>query len=152
MRVRRKLEDPVYWYVAGMDLTTRFPRSPYDMNAGIVMLPRTTDKAGALQAGKLGDYLYNCPLDEKLFEFTGLDAERFGRLVRECEGDDEVAAAIEQQYRRSPAENDAFNNMMRHLRPQDAEAQERFAQWLKDMGRDDYSTYFEHLDAEEGRF
>ena len=28
-----------------MDLTKNFPRSPYDMNWGIVMLPRTTDKA-----------------------------------------------------------------------------------------------------------
>ncbi len=41
---------------------------------------------------------------------------------------------------------------MRHLRLQDAEAQKQFAQWLKEMKRDDYATYFEHLDAEEGRF
>ena len=42
-----------------MDLTRKFPRSPYDMNPGIVMLPRTTDKAWAHAAGTLSDYVYN---------------------------------------------------------------------------------------------
>ena len=37
-----------------MDLTKQIPRSPFDMNYGIVMLPRTTDKAKASNAGKLG--------------------------------------------------------------------------------------------------
>ena len=38
-----------------MDLTRAFPRSPYDMLAGMVMLGRTTDKARALLADGLGD-------------------------------------------------------------------------------------------------
>lgn len=135
-----------------MDLTTHFPRNPYDMIEGIVMLPRTMDKCRALLADKLGVYLYNCPLDQELFEFLGLDAERFTQMVRGCAGDAEVATHIHKQCSRSASENDAFNNRMRHLRLQDAEAQEQFAQWLKNLKRDDYSTYFEHLDAEEGRF
>ena len=135
-----------------MDLTTGFPRSPYDMNAGIVMLPRTTDKCRALLVDKLGVYLYNCPLDQELFEFLGLEPEGFTQMVRDCAGDAQVAAIIGKQCPRSAAENDAFNNRMRHLRPQDAEAREQFAAWLKKNKRDDYATYFEHLDAEEGRF
>ena len=116
------------------------------------MLPRATDKCRAMLADTLGGYLYNCPLDQELFAFLGLDAQRFTQMVRECSKDEEIAALVEQQCHRSAAENDAFNNMMRHRRPQDEEAQERFAQWQKNIGRDDYSTYFDHLDAEEGRF
>ena len=40
-----------------MDLTRAFPRSPYDMVAGLVMLPRTADKVRALQQGLLGEYI-----------------------------------------------------------------------------------------------
>ena len=65
-----------------MDLTKNFPRSTYDMNAGIAMLPRTTDKARAHNEGKLGEYHYNCPLDKQVLEFYGIDSETFARKVR----------------------------------------------------------------------
>ena len=112
-----------------MDLTTHLPRNPYDMSEGIVMLPRTMDKCRALLADKLGVYLYNCPLDQELFEFLGLDAERFTQMVRGCAGDAEVATHIHKQCSRSASENDAFNNRMRHLRPQDTFR--RLGKWIQ---------------------
>ena len=139
-----------------MDLSSQFPRSPHDMNAGIDMLPRTTDKCRAFVAGTLGDYHYDCPLDQELFGFLGIDADRFRVAVQgldgDLAGDEEVSAWIANEFPRSAAEKDAFNNEMRHRRPQGAEAEERFAQWQKDLGREDYFSYFDHLDADEGRF
>jgi len=42
--------------------------------------------------------------------------------------------------------------MMRHLVPRDEEAKQQFAGWQKELGRADYFSYFDHLDADEGRF
>ena len=135
-----------------MDLSSQFPRSPYDMNAGLVMLPRTTDKCRAHLAGSLGSYYYNCPLDDLLFEFLGIDTDTFNAAVRSTTGEVEVATWIESHCARSQAEKDAFNNMMRHRVPQDEEAKEQFAGWQKELGRTDYFTYFDNLDVDEGRF
>ncbi len=135
-----------------MDLIKNFPRSPYDMNAGLVMLPRTSDKCRAHQSGTLGDYHYNCPLDVMLFEFLGTDAEKFSNAVEAGSDDIEIAMWVEAECSPSQAEKVAFNNMMRHRTPQDEEAQKRLAEWKKELGRSDYFTYFDHLDADEGRF
>ena len=136
-----------------MDLSTQFPRSPYDMNAGLVMLPRTMDKCRAHLAGTLGGYYYNCPLDELLFEFLGIEADTFTRAVESSAGGEaEIAEWIESHCARSLAEKDAFNTMMRHRVPRDEEAKQQFAGWQKELGRTDYFTYFDHLDADEGRF
>ena len=135
-----------------MDLTKQFPRSPYDMNAGVVMVCRTTDKCRARLAGTLGDYHYDCPLDQLLFGFLGTNAEDFSARVENCGTDAELAKSIERESPRSTGERNAFNNMMRHRIPQDEEGLERFRDWQKDLGRNDYFSYFDHLDADEGRF
>ena len=135
-----------------MDLIKHFPRSPYDMNAGLVMLPRTSDKCRAHQSGTLGDYHYNCPLDSLLFEFLGTDAESFSTAVEVNSDDNEIAMWVGAECSRSEAEKVAFNNMIRHRTPQDEEAKVHFAEWQRELGRSDYFTYFDHLDADEGRF
>ena len=135
-----------------MDLSKSFPRSPYDMNAGLVMLPRTTDKARAQLAGTLGEYIYACALDDRLFEFLGIDADRFSRQLEQRATDEEIAAWIDQDIPRSQLEKDAFNNKMRHLKPEGEEGETRFKEKQEALGRDDFSTFFDHLDADEGRF
>ena len=111
-----------------MDLSERFPRSPYDTNAGLVMLSRATDKARAHLADTLGDYHYDCPLDQLLFGFLGTDAQTFAAQVDKSESDEDTAAWVDKQFPRSQAEKDAFNNTMRHRTPQDEDAQESFRQ------------------------
>ena len=54
-----------------MDLTRDYPRSALERFAGVVMAPRTTDKCRAHLQGTLGEYIYNCGLDRKLFAFLG---------------------------------------------------------------------------------
>ena len=135
-----------------MDLTGAFPRSPYDMLAGLVMLPRTVDKVRARHRGLLGEYLYPCPLDEILLDFLGLEAEGFADLVQKTGDDAALKEALDQRAPYGDDEKSAFNNKMRHLVPQDEEGR----QWLDakqaELGRRDYFSYFDQLDAEEGRF
>lgn len=135
-----------------MDLTNTFPRSPYDMLAGLVMLPRTTDKVRAQLVDRLGEYLYGCPLDEELFAFLGIDAKRFMAQVATTKTDEEVAHWIDAECSQSQLEKDAFNNRMRHLRPEGDEGKKWLEERRKELGRDDFSTYFDLLDADEGRF
>ena len=102
-----------------MDLTKQFPRSPYDINYSIVMLPRTTDKAKASNAGKLGEYHYNCPLDKHLLEFLKIDAKTFAAKVKELETDEKIASWLAKASPKSQKEKDNFNSMMRHSAPKD---------------------------------
>ena len=135
-----------------MDLTKSFPRSPYDMNAGLVMLPRTTDKARAQMAGLLGEYHYDCPLDQRLFQFLGVDAASFLKQLKKVGTDDGMAKWIEEVANRSRVEKEAFNNVLRHLCPEGEEGEQWLEEKRKNLGRRDFHTYFDQLDADEGRF
>ena len=59
-----------------MDLANRFPRSPYDMNAGLIMLPRTADKASVNDAMR-----HRRPENEREREWFAAPQKRFGRTV-----------------------------------------------------------------------
>ena len=57
------------------DLTQRSPRSPRVRLGGYVILPRMLDKGRATEAGKHGEYHYNCPMDERFLNFVGVSAD-----------------------------------------------------------------------------
>lgn len=135
-----------------MDLTKSFPRSPYDVNYGIVMLPRTTDKAKAHNTKKLGEYHYNCPLDKALFEFLKVDSETFAKKVKELKDDEKIAEWVNKEFPKTQKEKDSFNNMMRHMKPKDKESQKWLDGEKKRLGRNDYFSYFDNIDADEKRF
>ena len=59
-----------------MDLTKEHPRSVRDKWQGVVQLGRTVDKGKAEARGNVGDYHYNCPMDQAVFSFLGIDHER----------------------------------------------------------------------------
>lgn len=73
-----------------MDLTKDYPRSVRETMNGIVQLPRTIDKAKAAASGKLGEYQYNCPMDEALFAFLGIDQAEFLNVVRNTSNDGDI--------------------------------------------------------------
>tara|TARA_B100000674_G_scaffold493029_1_gene514377 strand:- start:210 stop:662 length:453 start_codon:yes stop_codon:yes gene_type:complete len=58
-----------------------YPRSPHETLAGYVIAARTLDKCRAAIAGTLGEYKFDCPLDNFFFDFTGLTAESFREFV-----------------------------------------------------------------------
>lgn len=57
---------------------------------------RTLDKCRAAVAGTLGDYHFDCPLDNLFFEFTGITADSFKEKVATGASDEEMAAWIEE--------------------------------------------------------
>ena len=63
--------------VTGKDLTKEAPRSPRIRVGGYAILGRTIDKCRALVAGNIGEYHFDCPLDNMLFGFKGREGRRF---------------------------------------------------------------------------
>ena len=73
-----------------MDLRTGFPRSMRVKMAGYVHLARMIDKCRAVLAGTEGEYIYPCPMDDRLMEFAGITADQFTAAVKANPSDDLV--------------------------------------------------------------
>lgn len=67
---------------AGRDLNKQAPNSPRKRLAGFAIASRTIDKCRASVAGTLGQYHFDCPLDNMLFTFKGITAEQFRSAVQ----------------------------------------------------------------------
>lgn len=74
------------------DLTKTAPHSPRARNAGFVIANRATDKCRASLAGTIGDYHYDCPLDNMLFSFKGITGEQFKVAVQAAATYEDVGA------------------------------------------------------------
>jgi hypothetical protein len=55
--------------ITGKNLKKEPPRSPRIRVGGYAILGRTIDKCRALVAGNIGEYHFDCPLDNMLFGF-----------------------------------------------------------------------------------
>src|SRR5436309_2709450 len=86
IRVHRRLHgrsESVFFFMntKAKDLTKEPPRSPKMRVGGYAILGRTTDKCRALLWGNLGEYHFDCPLDNMLFGFKGIKGENFKAFV-----------------------------------------------------------------------
>lgn len=123
------------------------------MMAGIVMLPRTIDKAKSFAANKLGEYHYNCPLDQAVLEFLGIDHVAFARKIVNLETEDKIEKWANSIMKgKTKAEKHQFNNWMRHLKPETPDKIKWLENEKKKLRRDDYFSYFDNIDADEKRF
>src|SRR6266446_759431 len=77
--------------VTGKDLTREAPRSPRIRVGGYAILGRTIDKCRALVAGNIGEYHFDCPLDNMLFGFKGVKGDDFKAEVEKGATDQEMA-------------------------------------------------------------
>jgi hypothetical protein len=75
---------------ANPDLNKHAPHSPRERLAGFALASRTVDKCRASIAGTLGQYHYDCPLDNMLFTFKGITAEQFKKAVQAAKDYDEI--------------------------------------------------------------
>ncbi|MEA3186227.1 MAG: hypothetical protein QOD99_57, partial [Chthoniobacter sp.] len=73
------------------DLTKQAPRSPRLRIGGYAILGRTTDKCRALLSGNLGEYHFDCPLDNFLFGFKNVKGDDFKKQVDSGATDEELA-------------------------------------------------------------
>ncbi|HME88085.1 MAG TPA: DUF5069 domain-containing protein [Chthoniobacterales bacterium] len=76
--------------VIGKDLINESPRSPRIRVGGYAILGRTIDKCRALVAGNIGEYHFDCPLDNTLFGFKGVKGEDFRAQIENGASDQEI--------------------------------------------------------------
>jgi hypothetical protein len=82
--------------VTGKDLTKEPPRSPRIRVGGYAILGRTIDKCRALVAGNIGEYHFDCPLDNTLFGFKGVKGDDFKAQIEQGASDQEMAEWLNQ--------------------------------------------------------
>ena len=135
------------------DLTQHPPRSPRVKLGGFVHLPRLLDKARAAAAGKIGEFIYPCPLDNRFFAFTGLNPEALLAEVKTGRNDTEMLAWVMNNLtpKRQPWEIQAWSDYLTALSPGDIQRHKVFAEHIEKLGpsRDDIFTYFDRLDLDD---
>jgi hypothetical protein len=137
------------------DLRTGFPRSPNDLLGDYILLGRILDKCRAVLAGTNGEYNFNCPLDQRFFGFTNIDAEAFKAQVAQGKSDVEMLEWVRQNSQpRTPEEILSWTYATRWAAPTEPAHQAYFEANRRQIAPDrPYIQYwFQLLDAEEGRY
>jgi len=134
------------------DLTKEPPRSPRIRLGGYVILARTTDKCRAFLAGNIGEYHFDCPLDNMLFGFKGVTGADFKAKVESGATDADLAAWIDSNgIPKTPAEIKEWSDGMEATNPyNNPERREWFAEQTKALGLDPAkTTLFDWLEADD---
>ena len=135
------------------DLTQRPPRSPRARLGGFALLPRMLDKGRATLAGRNGEYKYDCPLDENVTGFLGIDADALKAELATGKGDGEILEWIlaNAKNKRQPWEVAQWSAWRDQVVPSDVETREFFNGYHKQVGekREDISTWADVLDLDD---
>ncbi|PYM04828.1 MAG: DUF5069 domain-containing protein [Verrucomicrobia bacterium] len=136
----------------GKDLTKEPPRSPKTRVGGYVILGRTIDKCRALLWGNIGEYHFDCPLDNMLFGFKGIKGDDFKSFVETGASDDEIAKWVDRSgTRKSEEEKRAWCEEMLKVNPYyDPEKRDWYLEQLKPLDLDPKTTpLFDWLETDD---
>jgi hypothetical protein len=134
------------------DLTKEPPRSPRARLGGYSILARTTDKCRAFLAGKIGDYHFDCPLDNMLFGFKGVTGDDFKAKVQAGASDGDLVVWLDSHgVPKTPDEVKAWSDGIEATYPyNNPERRDWFAEQAKPLGLDPAkTTLFDWLEADD---
>lgn len=138
-----------------IDLSKEPPRSPTVRLRDYVIIARTIDKCRGLLSGTIGEYHYNCPLDQMLFSFKGIDSEDFKQAVETADHDDDVALWFDQAgIHKTQHEIQEWSDEVEAANPYfDPEKKEWFAGECQRLGLNPAeTTLFQYLDKDDADF
>jgi hypothetical protein len=134
------------------DLTQRPPRSLRQRLGGYALLPRMLDKGRAEIAGKNGEYHYNCPLDQRILEYLGIEADALRSQLAAGKGDGEILEWIwsNQKNKHTPAEIESWSDAAEKRVP-DGDSRPYFDEMRQAAAphRADIETWAELLDVDD---
>jgi Domain of unknown function (DUF5069) len=136
----------------GKDLTKEPPRSPKMRLDGYVILARTIDKCRALLWGNIGEYHFDCPLDNMLFGFKGIQGADFKAQIENGASDQQMAEWLDQSgEKKTQEEVKRWSDEVEAIRPyDDPERRDWFAEQTKPLGLDPANTtLFEWLETDD---
>ena len=121
---------------------------------GYVHLARMIDKCRATLAGTEGEYIYPCPMDERLLKFAGITDEEFTATVKANPTDQSVTQWFKQaSIPHQQEELHEWNEMMLTRGPSTPDKQKYFDKLRNavDPSRTDLTAWSDLQDLEEGR-
>ncbi len=136
----------------GKDLTKEAPRSPKTRVGGYVILGRTLDKCRALLAGDIGEYHFDCPLDNMLFGWKGVKGDDFKAEVAKGKSDEEMAKWVDANGTpRTEEEKAAWcEQMLANIPYDNPEKREWYIDAVKPLGLDPATTpLFDWLEKDD---
>jgi hypothetical protein len=136
-----------------LDLTQAVPRSVGEKMLGIVQLARATDKAKAVAHGRIGEYRYDCPMDQGLFDYLGMDSKAFFNIVKDAKDDKEIEAYANVYVAKKDSRSiEAFNKKWLSTVPT-GESLAHFNELRAKVApqRTDVTSWPDLLDLDEGR-
>ena len=136
-----------------LDLTTSYPRSVQEKLYGVVQIGRAIDKGKAVAHGNVGEYHYNCGMDQAVFAFLDIDHEKLLDVIKNAKSDDEIYAYVKTFIdKKSPEEIERWNQEWLTKKPQ-GESLEYFLQLRNQVAPDrtDVTSWPDLLDLDEKR-
>jgi hypothetical protein len=140
--------------ITGKDLKKEAPRSPRVRVGGYAILGRTLDKCRALVGGNIGEYHFDCPLDNMLFGFKNVKGDDFKAQIEQGASDHEMVEWLNQtgekkapeEIKRWAAEVEA-SSLYNHP---EKEKREFFSEEVEKLGLDPAkTTTFEWLEVDD---
>ena len=140
--------------ISAPDLTKRPPRSSRCRLGGYALLPRMLDKGRAELAGTPGEYHYDCPLDQHILNFLGLDAAALKEQLATDKGDGDILEWIKAnaKHPRYPWEIEQWSDYMtRRVPDSDEETLTFFAEAVGKLSktREDIKGWADLLDLDD---
>lgn len=137
----------------GPDLTKQPPRSPRVRLGGYTLLPRMLDKGRATLAGRNGEYNYACPLDQRFFEFAGVDPEALKKELSAGGSDWEILEWIDAnaKHKHTAPEVEAWSVWLERRAPDNPESRAFFNDLHSKVApnRTDIVAWFDLLDVDD---
>jgi hypothetical protein len=140
--------------ISAPDLTKRAPRSPRCRLGGYALLPRMLDKGRAEIAGTNGEFHFNCPLDQHIINFVGIDPAALREELAAGQGDGEILEWIKAngKCQRTPWEIEQWSEFQGRRGPDsDAETLQYFAEAVGKFSktREDIKGWADLLDLDD---
>ena len=138
--------------IQGKDLTKEAPRSPRLRTGGYAILARTYDKCRALLGGNIGEYHFDCPLDNMLFGFKGVKGDDFKGEVEKGASVEEMARWLDSHGdKKTPEEVKAWSDEVEAANPyNDPEKRDWFVDQVKVYNLDPAkTTLFDWLEVDD---
>lgn len=111
------------------------------------------DKGRATLAGKNGEYHYACPMDQRLLQFLGLDADALKQQLAAGKGDGEILDWIlaNGKNKHTDAEILAWSTHQEQRVPTDPDTRNFFNEIHAKTApqREDIATWFDLLDVDD---
>jgi hypothetical protein len=138
--------------ITDRDLTKQAPHSSRARLGGFAIASRTVDKCRASLTDKLGEYHYDCPLDNMLFSFKGINGSQFKTAVQAAKNYEDVGTWLQANgTKKTPAEIKTWSDeteagsMMKN-----PEKRAYFIENCHKLGLDpEKSTTFDWLEADD---